>query len=243
MAKIGVQMFTLREESAKDFVGTLEKVAELGFQGVEFAGYYGMTAAALNHELERLNLTAISAHVPIDQLRDNLEDAIAFQKAIGAKYIVCPFLQEDERDNYEALIPLFKKVAEECKKEGLQFGYHHHAFELEPYKDSDGMTYMLQELSADEMFAEFDIYWLRKAGKSPAEWLQKYAGRTPLVHLKDMAEDGSFAELGAGDTNLQEVLAEEKNSNVEWWIVEQDVCKGPAIDSVAQSIRHLKSIL
>ncbi|NGP43938.1 sugar phosphate isomerase/epimerase [Bacillaceae bacterium SIJ1] len=241
-AKLGLQLFTLREECAEDFVGTLEKVAALGYEGVEFAGYYGMSAADLKHELDRLNLTAISAHVPIPQLRDNLADTIAYQKAIGAKYIVCPYLSEEDRQKYKELVPLFKEVAAACQKEGMTFGYHHHDFELEPYEGTDGLSYLLTHLSAEELIAEFDVYWLRKAGKSPVEWLRAHKGRTPLVHLKDMTQDGSFAALGEGDTDIQAILAEEKSSEVEWWIVEQDVTPGPALESVAKSREYLKTI-
>ena len=218
MSKIPValQMYTLRNETEVDFTGTLKKVADLGYNGVEFAGYGGLSAPELKAVLDGLGLSAASSHVPLDQLKNNLSDVISYQQAIGNSYIVCPFLMPDERTeaHYLELAHTLNHVGEECAKEGLTFAYHNHDFELETLSNGRKvLDYLLEETNPEWVHAEFDIYWLTKAGEDPAEWLKRYKGRTPLVHLKDMTTDSEqfFAELGTGGVNLDSVLNLGKN--------------------------------
>ncbi|WP_110113051.1 sugar phosphate isomerase/epimerase [Bacillus sp. CGMCC 1.16541] len=245
---IALQLYTLREETERDFIGTLEKVAELGYEGVEFAGYGGLQANELKSVLDRLGLKAVSSHVSIEELEENLEQVITYQQEIGSKYIVCPYLPPERQteEDYRHLISVLNHVGERCASEGLTLLYHHHDFEL--IRFANGRTpleMMLEETSPEWVKAEFDVYWLTLSGERPVEWLTRYQSRTPLVHLKDMTTDDrkTFARLGTGGVDIEAILQQGPSSNVEWWIVEQDQCDGSAIESVGESIRYLKTLL
>ncbi len=243
---VAVQMYTLREESEKDFVGTLKKVAEIGYQGVEFAGYYDMSAKELKKVIDCLGLKAASSHIPLEVLKSDLSNVMTYQQEIGSSKIVCPFLAPELRteEGYSELIRTLNDIGKECSKEGLTLCYHNHDFELE--RLSSGKTALetiFDETNPEWVKAEFDIYWLTRAGENPVDWMKRYHDRTPLVHLKDMTTDGEqfFAELGTGGVDLNAVLQQGDQSNVDWWIVEQDKCKRSPFESIEMSMNYFLS--
>ncbi|MDO6657770.1 sugar phosphate isomerase/epimerase [Anaerobacillus sp. 1_MG-2023] len=243
---VAVQMYTLREESEKDFIGTLKKVSDIGYQGVEFAGYYDMSAKDLKKVMDDLGLMAASSHIPLDKLMEDLSSVIAYQHEIGSTKLVCPFIAPQMRteEGYSELIRSLNDIGQECSKEGITLCYHNHDFELE--RLSNGKTALetiLDETNPEWVKAEFDIYWLTRAGENPVEWMKRYQDRTPLVHLKDMTTDGEqfFAELGTGGVDLNGVLNQGDVSNVDWWIVEQDKCKRYPLESIEMSMNYFLS--
>jgi sugar phosphate isomerase/epimerase len=245
---VAVQMYTLREESEKDFVGTLKKVAELGFDGVEFAGYGGLTAMEVKTLLDDLGLQAAASHVPLEQLENNLSQVIEDMKILDSKYIVCPYLMPDRRSeqDYRALISLLNRAGEICQREGITLCYHNHDFELERLSDGRmALEAIFNDTSKDQLKAEFDIYWLTKAGEKPVEWINRYKNRTPLIHLKDMTTDEEqfFAELGTGGVNLEAILNAGEEAGVKWWVVEQDMSRRTPFESIEISINYLKTKL
>ncbi len=242
---VSLQMYTLRNEAEKDFRGTLQKVAELGYEGVELAGYGGFSSKELKKVLDDLGLQAVSSHIPLTDLRTRLDDVITDQLELGSRYIVCPYLSPEERteEDYFRLIDDLNTIGAKCFQAGLTLCYHHHDFELTTL--SNGKTALetiLSETNPLWVKAEFDIYWLTFAGEHPVEWLKRYQGRAPLVHLKDMTTDGErfFAELGSGGVDIASVLNYGMHSDVDWWIVEQDQSKIPPIDSVRKSLEYLR---
>jgi sugar phosphate isomerase/epimerase len=245
---VAVQMFTLREESQKDFAGTLKKVAELGFDGVELAGYGGLTAKEVKTLLDDLGLRAAASHVPLEQLETNLPQVIEEMKILGSKYVVCPYLMPDRRSeqDYRKLISLLNQAGEICQREGITLCYHNHDFELERLEDGRmALEAIFEDTNLDHVKAEFDIYWLTKAGEKPVEWIHRYKNRTPLIHLKDMTTDEErfFAELGTGGVDLEAVLNSGEEAGVAWWVVEQDMSRRTPLESIEISINYLKSKL
>ncbi|TXC90512.1 sugar phosphate isomerase/epimerase [Metabacillus litoralis] len=241
-----LQLYTLREETGKDFIGTLEKVAKLGYQGVEFAGYGGIKAYQMRKELDRLGLKASSSHVQLSLLESELEQVIEYQQIIGSQHVVCPVLPTERRSKeaYFELIPILNAIGRKCHEAGITLSYHNHDFEL--VKLDNGkmpLELLLEETNSEWVKAEFDIYWLTKAGEDPVLWLKRYGGRTPLVHIKDMTTDGDefFAELGTGGVNLDGVLKQGEQSKVEWFVVEQDRSRSLPLDSIEISMNYLKS--
>lgn len=245
---VAVQMFTLREESGQDFAGTLRKVAELGFDGVEFAGYGGLTTKEVKALLDDLGLQAAASHVPLEQLENNLAQVIEDQKILGSKYVVCPYLMPDRRseEDYKTLITILDEAGETCRREGITLCYHNHDFELE--RLSDGRTALeaiFDDTDRENVKAELDIYWLTKAEEQPVQWINRYKNRTPLVHLKDMTRDEEqfFAELGTGGVDIEAVLNVGEEAGVQWWVVEQDVSRRTPFESVEISMNYLKTKL
>ncbi|MDP4162182.1 MAG: sugar phosphate isomerase/epimerase [Bacillota bacterium] len=243
---VAVQMYTLREESEKDFAGTLKKVAELGFDGVEFAGYGGMTPKEVKALLDELGLQAASSHISLEELENNLAQVIEDQKILGSKYIVCPYIENRSENDYLALISLLDQAGETCRREGITLLYHNHDFELERLSDGRmALEAIFDDTNPDNLETEFDVYWLTKAGENPVEWLKRYKNRTPLVHLKDMTTDSEqfFAELGTGGVDIEAVLNTGKEAGVKWWVVEQDFSRRNPFESIEISINYLKEKL
>lgn len=250
MAKIpvGLQLYTLRDDMKEDFVGVLKKVAEMGYQAVEFAGYGGLEAKEMKKVLDDLGLKGVSSHVGLPLLRNELDRQIEYSLEIGAKYIVCPSSPKDKLPDpvfFNGLMEEFKKFGAECKKHGLVFGYHNHAFEFQKVDGQYIIDRIYESVDSDLLQAELDLYWVKKGGENPRDYMLKYKGRCPLVHVKDMADDaeGNFAEVGHGVIDYPSIFAVAEEVGVQCYVVEQDKCLNhPPLTSVKMSIDYLKSI-
>jgi sugar phosphate isomerase/epimerase len=248
--RIGLQLYTLREVTSKDFLGTLKQVAQFGYEGVEFAGYGGISAEDMRSELDRLGLKAIASHVGLQRLREHLEEEIAYNKAIGSDYIIVPYLSKEQRENEAAWNDIFvelNQLGRLVREAGLGFGYHNHAFEFEDHVNgSTAFDAMLSDTDSESVQVELDTCWVQVAGYDPVAYMRKCRGRLPLVHLKDYGLVGNGVKdtvpLGTGEIDLERIVRESKESGVEWLIVEQDRVQQPALDSVRISMEWLNNI-
>jgi sugar phosphate isomerase/epimerase len=239
---IGLQLYTLREETAKDFIGTLKKVAEIGYEGVEFAGYGGLKADHLAELLKELNLKAIASHVSIAQLTDHLETEIDFNLAIGSRYLICPYIEEEERteSKWLALFTQLEQIGRRCAERGIGFAYHNHDFELQQnVNEKLVLDAMMSAVPKDALLMELDACWVHHAGYVPSDYIAEYAGRLPLLHLKDMRKlpngEALTVELGQGEIDLHAIIDASAQAGVEWLIVEQDKCSNPPLESIQES--------
>jgi sugar phosphate isomerase/epimerase len=244
---IALQMYTLREESERDFVGTLRKVAEIGYAGVEFAGTGGLTAAELRRLLDDLNLRPAGSHTGLEQLETNINAALDFNEALGNRYVVCPYLPQERRasaDAYRALGELLNRTGAACQERGLQLCYHNHDFEFQQFDGQYALDILYAATDPKLVQAELDTYWIKKGGVDPAAYIRQYSGRCPLVHLKDIAPDaqGSFAEVGEGTQDWPAIFAASEAGGAQWYIVEQDRCQRPPLESIAISLRNLRAL-
>lgn len=242
---IVLQLYTLHDECAKDFYHTLEKVSEIGYKYVELAGYWGKEAEDLKAILDRLNLSVVSSHVPLEKMEENLERELLYLKKLDCNNIVCPYLGEDRRADYVQLAKILNKIGERSKQYGIELSYHHHDFELEKNGDKTNLEVLLAETDSDYVKVELDVYWLTLAGEDPLIWLKNFSGRMPLIHLKDMTTDSekNFAELGTGRVNIEAIVKKSKESNVQWLVVEQDKCKRSPFESIQISRDYLNKIV
>ncbi|MBP2000283.1 sugar phosphate isomerase/epimerase [Paenibacillus shirakamiensis] len=246
---IGVQLYTLRNETETDFKGTLRKVAELGYEGVEFAGYGDIPAEEMKALLDELGLKGFSSHVPLQNLKDDLQKEMDYLKTIGATYLVCPYLAPEDRPGgsaWKELFVLLQAIGKEAKKQGLIFCYHNHDFEFQDEVDGAfAFDAMFALTSPEAVQVEMDVCWVQYAGQDPLEYIQKYAGRLPLLHLKDFSTDqeGQMVtlELGKGVVDLLAVMNAAQQAGVEWLIVEQDYCQISPLQSVENSYNWVKT--
>lgn len=232
--RIGIQLYTVRDPMAVDMRGTIERLAEIGYKELEFAGYYERTPEEVRNMLNEFGLTSPSAHVPIEVLREDPRPAIEDLVAIGHEYMVVPWLQEHERqtlDQYRAHAELFSRVAELCKASGLKFAYHNHEFEFEPIDGVLPMDLLLAETDPGMVKIELDLYWINYAGADPFEYFEKHPGRFPLCHVKDMAEDRSMTDVGSGIIDFGSIFAASEQAGFKHYYVERD----DAPDSLASA--------
>lgn len=241
---VAVQLYTVREETNKDFIGTLEKVANIGYKGVEFAGYGDIPASTMADTLKRLGLKAAGSHVGLDLLKDHLDEVIAYNLEIGNQYILCPWAQFETKNDYVKMAKFLNETGRKCKEAGVTLGYHNHDFEFTTFDGEHGLDILYKETEPSYVVAEIDTYWVQRAGVDPIAYVKKYAGRCPLIHLKDMeaGEVKDYAEVGNGIMDIAGIVAVAEQSGVKWLIVEQDKCKKPPLESIAISMENLKKM-
>jgi sugar phosphate isomerase/epimerase len=245
MRKIGVQLYTVRETMKKDYLGTLKQVAEIGYKGVELAGNMGgMSATELRKVMDDLGLQVVSGHCGIDAVDGDLQKTLADYTALGAKYLGVAWIAEQYRtaEGIRRAADLMQRAGAEAARHGITFFYHNHAFEFETKVDG---AYMLDALFAATDPAllkwESDVYWVAKGGEDAAAYLGRYAGRVPLVHIKDMTNDDArgFEIVGAGCLDFDKILAAGDAAGADWYIVEQDQCPKGEIESIRASYQNI----
>ncbi|MBD2862322.1 sugar phosphate isomerase/epimerase family protein [Paenibacillus oceani] len=245
---VGLQLFTLRNELKDDFDGVIRQVAEIGFKTLEFAGYYGKEAGYIRKLLDDTGLRAVSAHVSLPLLRSELSRQIEQCLEIGASYLVCPsakIVNLTEESDFQAMIDEFRLIGSECARQGLTFAYHNHAFEFEQIHGEYILDRIYNQVEPHLLHAELDLYWIRKAGLDPLQYLLANKGRCPLVHVKDMADDdeGTFAEVGEGIIDYPAIFAAAAEAGVQHYIVEQDKCERHSpLRSIEISMRNLQAM-
>lgn len=243
-ATVALQMYTLRDEARADFIGTLRQVAGIGYPAVQLAGYGDLPAATLRAALDDLGLRVAGAHISLERLESALEEEVAYNAALGNRDLIVPILpparRQDEAAWHQAAAAL-DALGRRCQALGARLGYHNHAFEFEPVGTTTGMEILLNESDPAAVTWEPDVYWIAFGKQDPAAWLRRYAGRLPLIHLKDMTggPTPTFAEVGEGILDFQPIFA--ATTDAEWYVVEQDRCARPPIESAAISRRHLRA--
>ncbi len=262
---IGLQLYTVRDAMQSDPAATLAKVAQIGYNSVEGATYtgsekfYGMDPAAFAKLLKQNGLIMPSSHYRLGEEKTNNEEvkgtilhdwdrAVDDAAAVGLKYMVCAYLSDSERgglDHYKYVAEQLNKAGQRCKKSGLQLCYHNHAFEFDAQDGKLPYDILLHETDKNLVKMEMDLYWISKAGKDPLDFFNKYPGRFPLLHLKDMDKtaDKSFTEVGNGTIDFKRILAHADKAGLKYFFVEQDKTPGDPFDSIAKSITYIKSNL
>ena len=250
--KIGLQLYTLRNELAKDPKGTLEKVAKIGYTDVETFGYNGkfwnLTPTDLAGTLKSLGLISSSGHYyPAETFldkgwEDKLKGALDAAATLGQSFHVVPYLNQPFRkiENYKKFAEQFSKASDICAAHKITFAYHNHDFEFETVNGERGYDILLK--SDKKVKFEMDLYWVSFAGQDPIALMKKNPGRFPLWHVKDMDKTPKkfFTEAGNGVIDFKKIFANAKLSGMKRFFVEQDQTPGSPFDSIATSISYLK---
>lgn len=250
---MGVQLYSVRDAVAQNLEKALEQLAAIGYNKLEIYGYngtfFGKTAAEFNTILKNTGMRVVSSHhlagiAPRSNgsLRVGWEKAVEDVRAIGGEYMVCAYLFPEERNDeiYAALPEILDESGEVTKRMGIQFAYHNHDFEFLPYGDSTFFDQLISQTSPELVKMELDLYWISKAGKDPVAYFEKYPGRFPLWHVKDMeAGTGDITEVGNGTVDFQRIFAARDTAGLKEWFVEQDVSKGDMFESLKKSRNYL----
>jgi len=250
---LGLQLYSLRDSMPKDPKGVLKQVASFGYKELETYGYangklFGMDIREFNEYVKSLGMKVTSGHYGIDIIRGDWEKAVLDAKAIGQKYMVCPYLNENERSSigdYKKRCEEFNKAGEICNKHGIRFGYHNHAFEFTELEGQIPYDVMLTELDPKKVSMEMDIFWVVNAGFDPLQYFQKYPGRFEMWHVKDMdkSDKNRNADVGQGSIDWKAIFAKAKQSGLKQFFVEQESYPGEPIKSIEACAKYMKTIL
>ena len=240
MDRINLQLYSVREDAGKDFRGTLEKVARTGFTGIEFAGFYGVDAKIMKKWLEELGLEAVSSH---SNVFDNLDEEIEYLCTVGAKHIVLPSANFDNRDVVLKLAEDLNRIGEKCKRHGLNLGYHNHSFEFK--KDEDGkwlLDVLFENTDPNLVSVQLDVCWALVGGVNPVEYLKKYKDRALTVHMKEVKTvspyEGTAIGLGIVDfAGIYNLLGDECD-----YIIEQEGIAMDTWEGLSMSVDYLRKI-
>ena len=242
---VGYQLYSAREMVAKDLKAVLVSLKEMGYDGVEFAGFFDYTAAEIAAMLEEVGLKAVSSHVPLASIEKDMMGTILFHKAIGCDTIVVPYLEEERRPGKPAFAKVMQSIytfGQMCKAEGMKLLYHNHDFEFVDFSGMYGLDFLYDAIPADLLQTEIDVCWVKYSGVNPAEYIRKYTGRAPIVHLKDFvgrkgegtpygligqakeadAVAFEFRPFGHGCQDAKAVVEAGIDAGAEWFVIEQD---------------------
>lgn len=249
MKNLGLQLYSVKELTEKDFIGTLKEVAKVGYDGVEFAGFFNTPAKELKKALDDLNLIPCGSHTGIDLLQNNLYEVIDYNLEIGNRYIVCPGIpprMRDSADAYKKLAELFNEIGRRCKQDGIQFAYHNHAFEFEKFDGEYGLDILMSHTDPDLVHLELDTFWVEYCGLKSVDFMKKYPKQcSSLIHIKDLKsmDNKVSTEIGSGIMDFVEIVKVAKELGTKWYIVEQEEFEIPQLESIKQSLDYMRSIL
>lgn len=258
--KIGVQLYTVRDEMKRDFDGTIAKVAAIGYREVEFAGYFDHPPQQVRALLDRNGLSAPSMHLDYQSLGDKFPQVIADSLIIGHRYIVNPWIDDDIRndpDGWKRAAAVFNKAGEACQKAGLQFAYHNHHFEFIQVHGKYAYDILLEETDPKLVQMEMDLCWITVARQDPLKYFARYPGRFPMVHVKDVksvpppAKPGEpvdfekvFPEMtavGSGSIDWKHIFAHSGEAGIKHYFVEHDYPKQP-FENIKASYAYLEKL-
>jgi len=254
-ASAGLQLYSLRDQLAKDVPGTLAEVHAWGVKYVETAGTYGLAPAQFRALLDGHELEAVSGHFGFEDWSKDPEAVLSQAKALGLRYAGCAWIPHSGKFNEETCrhtIEAFNRFGEAAAKQGMHFFYHTHGYEFEPFGDSTLFDLLVRETNPKYVSFQMDIFWVAHPGQDPVKWLEKYPDRWKLMHLKDMRKGtptglltGSSpvtncVPLGAGQLDIPGILRAAKKAGVEWYFIEDE---SPVSEQqIPESLAYLRDL-
>ncbi|HET8860143.1 sugar phosphate isomerase/epimerase [Marivirga sp.] len=257
----GLQLYTLREALEKDFKGTIEKVAKIGFKYLEFFNYsngkyFGNSITEVKSILDESGLQAVSSHVltgwampkSIGTMTNDWERTVADAAELGQSHLACAYLFDSERkslDHYRKLSELLNSCGETAKEYGIQMTYHNHDFEFQTLEGEIPYEILLSQSDINLVKFELDLYWTARAGVDPIQYFKNHQGRFPLWHVKDMGagKEQFFSAVGEGVIDWQNIFDHASQAGLKQFFVEQDDTKsGKPFEEISKSYEYLKGI-
>ena len=242
---IGLQLWSLRDACSEDFFGTIRRVAELGFAGVEFAGFYGHRASEVKRVLDGCGLRCAGSHLPIEDLSDeNVRATLEFHKELACPYVIVPSLPSEMRDTAAALdetCAAFRDIVERVAEEGLHAGFHNHECDMAPVEGGKSAWDRIAEQTPDGFVLQYDTGNGKMGGFDEADPIAGYPGRAKTVHLKGYPPG---TPVGEGPTDWPKVFAAcEGPGGTEWLIVEHEQYDtGPPFECVQKCVFNLRHL-
>lgn len=269
---VAVQVYSVRDSAEANLADTLRKIKEMGYDGVEFAGLYGYSPEYIRGLVDALELIPVSAHIPLDEMIADPDKTFAAYQTIGVKFGAVPYVPAERRPGAEKFfetIDLIAKLGETAKKYGITLLYHNHDFEFKKVDGEYGLDILYKRVPKEFLETELDTCWVNVGGEVPAEFIKKYSGRTPVVHLKDFYMTGAlpkhlyaligidegevnddepstfeFRPVGHGMQDMPSILAATEEAGAQYVVVEQDEPSMglTRMESIKTSREYLRSL-
>jgi len=267
---VALQIYSVRDEIAKDFARTLKKVKDMGYDGIELAGFGGRSVSEAKKIIDYSGLKVVSAHVPYEDLTKNTEKILSDYKTLGCNYIAIPWLDEAMAPggkDFVSTISTIHEIGKAAKAADITLLYHNHDFEFRKINDAYGLDVLYDSIPAEFLQTQIDTCWVKVAKLDPASYVRKYKGRAPIVHLKDFVMDENatgnlyeligndsseaptskqgfeFRPLGQGMQDIPSILEACTYAGAKWVVVEQDesaTC--PPLEAVKISREYLSTL-
>ncbi len=244
---VGIQLYTVRKEMLEDPTGTLKKLAAIGYKELESArsdkgNYYGLSAKEIKKITQDLGMKLRSGHIHVD---NDWQKSVDEAAETGQEYLISAVLPSPGQtiEHYQESADMFSKNAEDCKKVNVHFGYHNHSTEFEKVNGKVLYDVLLERTDPHLVIMEMDLGWVIAAGYNPIDYFNKYPGRFPLWHLKDMSKAKmQSTEFGKGDVNILSLLQNGKKSGMKHFFVEQEEYSVSAFDSIKYDYDYLAKL-
>lgn len=247
---VGIQLYTLHKQMKEDALGTMNKVAEIGYNAIETAGYsdrkfYGFAPEEFKTIVENMGMVPQSSHAGVNL--ENIDETIEDTVNAGMSYLVLPSLDKSKRntlDSYPRVADEFNQMGEKCKDAGLTFAYHNHAFEFEMLEEKVPYDILLKNTDPELVTMQLDLYWIVYAGKDPIEYFNRFPGRFELFHVKDMSRAASMesTEIGEGSIDFKAIFAEKAKAGMKCFYLEQESFEMDPFASISISYDYLKNL-
>lgn len=254
-APVGIQLYSFRDQFAKDVPGTLANVKQMGFREAEIAGTYGLPLADFRKLLDQNGIKAISTGASFEDLDTNVPKVVAEAKALGAKYVVCTWIPHSGDlfmlHDADRAIDVLNTAGKLLAGNGLTLCYHNHGYEFQTYKDGTFFDYLVENLGPKSVSFEMDVFWVKAPGYNPVAILQKYPRRFVLMHLKDRkpgtpdSQNGrsdveSNVTLGQGDVGIAAIMKQARKSGVKHFFIEDESSRSQ--EQVPASVAFLENL-
>lgn len=237
--EVSLQLYSIHEETQKDFAGSINKVGKIGYHGVEFAGFGGLSAEEVSRLLKENHLYSVGSHTGLQIFKSSFADELTFNKAIGSKYIVCPGAKVDTREEIDALVDILNQAADQAIHENIKVGYHNHAHE---FKKVDGKYALdiIAENTNENVILELDVFWVAYAGLDPIEYIKKWGKKVELIHIKQIDENKANVDVADGILDMKKI--KEASQYAKFFVVEHEEFDKPVWDSIQNDFLALQKI-
>ncbi len=244
---IGVQLYSVGAVAQADLPGTLAAIKKMGYEAVEFAGYYNRTAKQLRQLLDDNGLKACGTHIQLDTMAgDKLPPTIEFNQVLGNRFLIAPSLPKTNTSSLDAwakTADAFNAIAAKLKPLNMAVGYHNHTDEFAPLEGQVPMDYFFGRTSRD-VIMQLDVGHCVRAGADPVAYLKKFAGRARSVHVKEWSSTKQAYVVGEGDVKWPAVFAAcETVGGTEWYVIEEETRAFQGAEGIEKSIQSLKKLL
>ena len=253
---IAAQLFTIRDftKTRADLAASMKKIRAIGYRVVQLSSIGDIADADVKRIVEDNELTICNTHISYDLLLNDIDAVIEQHRLWDCRHVALGGMPQQFRgseDGFRKFAAIANSIGEKLAAAGLSFSYHNHSFEFLKFGDRSGLELLFDETDPQYVQAELDTYWVQHGGADPVIWIDRMAGRMPVIHLKDMVmlpdDDAprpqqAMAEIGEGNMNFTGILQASQRAGVEWYAVEQDICQRDPFESLAISYRNLRAM-